>query len=53
MISGAIREILDTTALVWGVEVTSMELKDIQFPNGRERAMALKAEAQREHALVS
>ena len=48
MINGSIREILDTTTLVWGVEVTLVELKDIQLPDSMKRAMAREAEAERE-----
>ena len=48
MINGSIREILDTTTLEWGVEVTLVELKDIQLPDSMKRAMAREAEAERE-----
>jgi regulator of protease activity HflC (stomatin/prohibitin superfamily) len=43
-----IREILDVSTLDWGVEVTLVELKDIQLPEGMKRAMARQAEAERE-----
>ena len=43
-----IREILDVTTVAWGVEVTLVELKDIQLPEGMKRAMAREAEAERE-----
>lgn len=43
-----IRAILELTAAVWGVEVTLVELKDIQLPEGMKRAMAKEAEAERE-----
>ena len=43
-----IREILDLTTLDWGVEVTLVELKDIQLPDSMKRAMAKQAEAERE-----
>jgi regulator of protease activity HflC (stomatin/prohibitin superfamily) len=43
-----IREILELTATEWGVEVTLVELKDIQLPEGMKRAMAKEAEAERE-----
>lgn len=43
-----IREILDMTTLDWGVEVTLVELKDIQLPDSMKRAMAKQAEAERE-----
>ena len=43
-----IREILDQTTADWGVEVTLVELKDIQLPDSMKRAMARQAEAERE-----
>jgi regulator of protease activity HflC (stomatin/prohibitin superfamily) len=43
-----IREILDGTTTEWGVEVTLVELKDIQLPDSMKRAMARQAEAERE-----
>ncbi len=43
-----IRKILDVTTLDWGVEVTLVELKDIQLPDSMKRAMARQAEAERE-----
>lgn len=43
-----IRRILDVTTLEWGVEVTLVELKDIQLPDAMKRAMARQAEAERE-----
>jgi regulator of protease activity HflC (stomatin/prohibitin superfamily) len=43
-----IREILDLQTLDWGVEVTLVELKDIQLPDSMKRAMARQAEAERE-----
>src|SRR5207248_7680234 len=43
-----IREILDVQTEEWGVEVTLVELKDIQLPETMKRAMARQAEAERE-----
>jgi regulator of protease activity HflC (stomatin/prohibitin superfamily) len=43
-----IREILDVQTEDWGIEVTVVELKDIQLPEGMKRAMARQAEAERE-----
>src|SRR6059058_5660854 len=43
-----IREILDVTTVDWRVEVTLVELKDIQLPDSMKRAMARQAEAERE-----
>ena len=36
------------TTVEWGVEVTLVELKDIQLPESMKRAMARQAEAERE-----
>ena len=43
-----IRAILDVQTEEWGVEVTVVELKDIQLPETMKRAMARQAEAERE-----
>jgi regulator of protease activity HflC (stomatin/prohibitin superfamily) len=43
-----IREILDVQTEEWGVQVTVVELKDIQLPESMKRAMARQAEAERE-----
>src|ERR1044071_3964628 len=43
-----IREILDVQTEEWGIEVTVVELKDIQLPESMKRAMARQAEAERE-----
>ncbi|MFI6977672.1 slipin family protein [Embleya sp. NPDC050154] len=43
-----IRRILDVTTAEWGVQVTLVELKDIQLPETMKRAMAKQAEAERE-----
>jgi regulator of protease activity HflC (stomatin/prohibitin superfamily) len=43
-----IRAILDKTTADWGIDVTLVELKDIQLPDSMKRAMARQAEAERE-----
>ena len=48
VINGDIRKILDVTTIDWGIEVTLVELKDIQLPDTMKRAMAKQAEAERE-----
>lgn len=48
VINADIRKILDVTTVDWGVEVTLVELKDIQLPETMKRAMAKQAEAERE-----
>jgi regulator of protease activity HflC (stomatin/prohibitin superfamily) len=47
-INVSIRQILDVSTVDWGVEVTLVELKDIQLPDSMKRAMARQAEAERE-----
>jgi regulator of protease activity HflC (stomatin/prohibitin superfamily) len=47
-INNDIRAILDVQTEDWGVEVTVVELKDIQLPDTMKRAMARQAEAERE-----
>jgi regulator of protease activity HflC (stomatin/prohibitin superfamily) len=47
-INQVIRQILDDITVAWGVEVTLVELKDIQLPETMKRAMARQAEAERE-----
>jgi regulator of protease activity HflC (stomatin/prohibitin superfamily) len=48
IINANIRQILDVVTLEWGIEVTVVECKDIQLPDGMKRAMAREAEAERE-----
>ena len=43
-----IKEILDVQTEEWGIEVTVVELRDIQLPESMQRAMARQAEAERE-----
>src|SRR3954468_2457043 len=43
-----IREILDVQTEEWGMQVTVVELRDIQLPESMQRAMARQAEAERE-----
>ncbi|HUB92981.1 MAG TPA: slipin family protein [Verrucomicrobiae bacterium] len=47
-INNNIKTILDQTTGKWGVNVTMVELKDIQLPDTMQRAMAKQAEAERE-----
>ncbi len=42
------REIIDEGADPWGIEVTGVEIKDIDLPGEMKRAMAKQAEAERE-----
>src|SRR5437763_2042382 len=43
-----IRNILDTRTEQWGVEISAVEIKDIQLPKEMRRALARQAEAERE-----
>ncbi len=47
-INTQVRTILESTAEQWGVEISRVELKDIQLPESMQRAMARQAEAERE-----
>jgi regulator of protease activity HflC (stomatin/prohibitin superfamily) len=43
-----LREIIDQGTDVWGIDVTAVEVKDIDLPQEMKRAMARQAEAERE-----
>jgi regulator of protease activity HflC (stomatin/prohibitin superfamily) len=43
-----LREIIDERTEGWGIEVTAVEVKDIDLPQEMKRAMARQAEAERE-----
>lgn len=43
-----LREIIDESTDPWGIEVTAVEVKDIDLPQEMKRAMARQAEAERE-----
>jgi regulator of protease activity HflC (stomatin/prohibitin superfamily) len=43
-----LREIIDQQTDTWGIEVTAVEVKDIDLPQEMKRAMARQAEAERE-----
>ena len=43
-----LRQILDEHTDAWGIEVTAVEVKDIDLPQEMKRAMARQAEAERE-----
>jgi regulator of protease activity HflC (stomatin/prohibitin superfamily) len=47
-INTEVRQILDTRTEQWGVEISAVEIKDIQLPTEMQRAMARQAEAERE-----
>ena len=47
-INQKVKDIIDKHTEAWGVEVTTVEIKDIQLPDTMQRAMAKQAEAERE-----
>lgn len=47
-INEIVRRIIDLETDPWGIEVTSVEIKDIDLPKEMKRAMARQAEAERE-----
>ena len=51
-ISDEIETIIDQATQGWGVDVASVELKDIELPDGMVRTIAKQAEAERERRAV-
>ncbi len=47
-INQVVRDIIDDGTDAWGIEVTAVEVKDIDLPQEMKRAMAKQAEAERE-----
>lgn len=47
-INEVVRDIIDEGTDAWGIEVTAVEIKDIDLPQEMKRAMAKQAEAERE-----
>jgi regulator of protease activity HflC (stomatin/prohibitin superfamily) len=47
-INEIVRRIIDEGTDVWGIDVTAVEIKDIDLPQEMKRAMAKQAEAERE-----
>ena len=47
-INAILRQIIDTRTEDWGVEVSAVEVKDVDLPPEMKRAMARQAEAERE-----
>ena len=47
-INRVVRDIIDQGTDAWGIEVTAVEVKDIDLPQEMKRAMAKQAEAERE-----
>jgi regulator of protease activity HflC (stomatin/prohibitin superfamily) len=47
-INGILKRIIDERTDPWGIEVTAVEVKDVDLPKEMQRAMARQAEAERE-----
>jgi regulator of protease activity HflC (stomatin/prohibitin superfamily) len=47
-LSAVLRALIDERAEPWGVEVISVELRDVLIPQGLENAMSMQAQAERE-----
>ncbi|MEX2158236.1 MAG: SPFH domain-containing protein [Dehalococcoidia bacterium] len=47
-INQSLQKIIDEQTEPWGVKVTVVEVKDVELPQGMQRAMARQAEAERE-----
>jgi regulator of protease activity HflC (stomatin/prohibitin superfamily) len=43
-----LQQIIDEQTEPWGIKVTIVEVKDVELPQGMQRAMARQAEAERE-----
>jgi regulator of protease activity HflC (stomatin/prohibitin superfamily) len=47
-ISGILQKIIDERTEPWGINVNSVEVKDVLIPSGLESAMSMQAQAERE-----
>src|SRR5213595_988140 len=47
-INSILQEIIDEATAPWGIKVSIVEIKDVEIPQGMQRAMARQAEAERE-----
>ncbi len=47
-INDTLKQIIDARTVEWGIEVHSVEVKDVDLPENMKRAMARQAEAERE-----
>ena len=47
-ISGILQKIIDERTEPWGINVNSVEIKDVLIPGGLETAMSMQAQAERE-----
>ena len=47
-INAILQQIIDDSTSPWGIKVSIVEVKDVEIPSGMQRAMARRAEAERE-----
>lgn len=47
-VNDLLKQIIDERTDFWGIEVSAVEIKDVQLPDGMRRAIARQAEAERE-----
>jgi regulator of protease activity HflC (stomatin/prohibitin superfamily) len=47
-VNDILKRIIDERTDFWGIEVSAVEIKDVQLPDGMRRAIAKQAEAERE-----
>ncbi len=47
-INARLQQIIDETTEPWGIKVSIVEIRDVELPQGMQRAMARQAEAERE-----
>jgi regulator of protease activity HflC (stomatin/prohibitin superfamily) len=47
-INAILQEIIDEATGPWGIKVSAVEVRDVEIPQGMQRAMARQAEAERE-----
>ena len=47
-VNSRLREIIDKQTLSWGIDISLVEIRDVQLPESMQRAMAKQAEAERE-----
>jgi regulator of protease activity HflC (stomatin/prohibitin superfamily) len=47
-LNARLQEIIDEQTEPWGIKVSIVEIKDVEIPQGMQRAMARQAEAERE-----
>ncbi len=51
-VANRIEELVEVVTAAWGIEVSSVELKDVKLPENMERTIAKQAEAEREKRAV-